>query len=78
MSLIDRIPLVPLALMALMLGLAPFVPQPHLVEKLQMLFAGTLAKPVDIFDLAMHGALPLLLLLKLVRLALGKGRVVDQ
>jgi hypothetical protein len=38
--------LVPLALL---LGLAPFHPQPHLVEKLGMLFAGTLRRPLDLF-----------------------------
>jgi hypothetical protein len=43
--------LVPLALL---LGLAPFYPQPHLVEKLGMLMAGTLTKALDIFDLVWH------------------------
>ena len=67
MTWLDRIPFIPLALGALMLGLAPFTPQPHLVEKLHMLFAGTLQRPIDIFDLCLHGALPLLLLLKTIR-----------
>lgn len=40
--------------LALLLGLAPFVPQPHLVEKLGMLMAGTLHRPIDIFDLLWH------------------------
>jgi len=39
----------------LTLGLAPFAP-PHIVEKLQMLFSGKLVKPIDWFDLVMHGA----------------------
>lgn len=43
--------LVPLALL---LGLAPFYPQPHLVEKLGMLMAGTLTGALDIFDLVWH------------------------
>lgn len=43
--------LVPLALL---LGFAPFFPQPHIVEKLRMLFDGTLKKPIDIFDLFWH------------------------
>lgn len=46
---------------ALTLGLAPFVPAPHVWEKLQMLVAGTLVRPIDIADLAMHG-LPWLVL----------------
>lgn len=38
----------------LILGLAPFVPEPHLVEKIRMLAQGTLKKPIDIFDLFWH------------------------
>ena len=40
--------------LALLLGLAPFYPQPHLVEKLGMLITGTLRRPIDIFDLVWH------------------------
>jgi hypothetical protein len=47
---------------AVLLGLAPFVPEPHLVEKLRMLSQGALTRPIDIFDLLFH-SLPLLLLL---------------
>lgn len=39
---------------AILLGLAPFVPEPHLVEKLRMLVNGDLRKPIDIFDLFFH------------------------
>ena len=46
---------------ALLLGLVPFGSQPHLLEKLGMLFDGTLQRPIDIFDLILHGA-PLALL----------------
>ena len=49
---------------ALALGLAPFAPEPHLVEKLRMLFNGTLSRPIDIFDLFLHGTPVVLLLLK--------------
>jgi hypothetical protein len=67
MRWLDRIPLLPLALAALLLGLAPFTPEPHLVEKLRMLAAGTLARPLDVFDLVLHASLPLLLVLRLWR-----------
>lgn len=67
MHLIDRIPLNLLVIAALMLGLAPFLPEPHLWEKLKMLAAGTLTRPIDIADLAMHGAPVLLLALRLWR-----------
>ena len=40
--------------LVLLLGFAPFFPQPHIVEKLRMLMAGTLKKPIDIFDLFWH------------------------
>jgi hypothetical protein len=49
--LLDYRVLVPLALF---FGLAPFVPQPHLVEKFGMLVDGTLHRPLDIFDLFWH------------------------
>ena len=47
-NLLDYRFLVPLVLL---LGFAPFYPQPHIVEKLRMLLAGALKKPIDIFDL---------------------------
>ena len=46
---------------ALLLGFAPFYPQPHIVEKIGMLISGTLQKPLDIFDLFWH-AWPFLLI----------------
>ena len=67
MKWLERIPTSLLVAAALFLGLAPFVPEPHVVEKLRMLSQGTLSRPVDLFDLLYH-LLPLLLLaLKLVR-----------
>ena len=49
----------------LTLGLAPFTPEPHIVEKLTMLLNGELSKAIDIFDLFLHGAPWILLLLKI-------------
>lgn len=57
-DLLDYKILIPLVLL---LGFAPFSPQPHIVEKLKMLAEGTLKKPIDIFDLFWH-AWPFLLL----------------
>ncbi len=68
MGWLDRIPLAPLVVAALLLGLAPFVPEPHLLEKLRMLSQGTLQKPIDIFDLLFHAAPTVVLILKLVRM----------
>jgi hypothetical protein len=60
----NRIGLTEAALVVLTLGLAPFTPEPHVWEKLRMLASGLLVKPVDWFDLALHGAPWLLLLAK--------------
>jgi hypothetical protein len=68
MNWLDRIPLSVILLLALFLALAPFFPEPHLWEKLKMLQAGTLVKPIDIFDLVLHGAPLVVLLLKLIRM----------
>lgn len=73
MGWLDRVPWTVAVLAALTLGLAPFVPKPHIVEKLQMLFAGRLSRPIDIFDLLMHGAPWILLIAKAARKALHPG-----
>jgi len=54
-------------ILCLTLGLAPYSPEPHVWQKLQMLLAGTLSNPVDIFDFVLHGAPWVLLLVKAVR-----------
>lgn len=63
--LFRRIPLSILILLCLTLGLAPFVPEPHVWQKLKMLAAGELGNPVDIFDLLLHATPWILLVLKL-------------
>ena len=67
MTWLDKIPLPVLLPVAVFLGLAPFVPEPHLWEKLKMLVDGTLVKPIDIFDLFLHGTPLVLLVFKVVR-----------
>ncbi len=68
MKFIDSIPLSTLVLASLLLGLAPFVPEPHLVQKISMLANSELTKPLDIFDLVMHGAPSIVLVIRLVRM----------
>lgn len=70
MAILDQIPLSILIIAALTLGLAPFVPEPHIWEKLKLLAGGNLGKPVDIFDFAMHATPFVLLIAKLTRMAL--------
>ena len=67
MDFLDQIPWSLAIIAALTLGLAPFFPEPQIWEKLKMLVAGDLAKPIDIFDLVLHAAPWLLLLLKVLR-----------
>lgn len=70
MAILDQIPWNLAIIAALTLGLAPFFPEPHIWEKLKMLAGGNLVRPIDIFDLLMHGAPWLLLLAKVIRVAL--------
>ncbi len=61
MRWLDHIPFpILIAATLFMLG-APFVPEPHLVEKMRMLQEGNLTRPLDIFDVLWH-LLPLILL----------------
>ena len=62
MKWIDKIPLLPLSIASIFMLGAPFVPEPHLLEKIGMLMAGELSKPLDIFDMFWH-VMPLTLLL---------------
>jgi hypothetical protein len=65
---IDRLPIAVLVIAALTLGLAPFVPEPHLWEKLKLLASGDLVRAIDIFDLLLHATPWVLLGIRLARL----------
>lgn len=70
---LDYLPLIPLMLAAVLLAISPPFSEPHLWQKLKLLAAGQLHRPLDIFDFLMHASLPLVLGLKLLRLrALGR------
>ena len=62
-----------LVLMAcLTLGLAPFFPEPHVWGKLKWVLGGAVGmKPMDWFDLLMHGT-PFVLLFRLLLLKFFK------
>ena len=64
---IDRLPIALFVVAALTLGLAPFLPEPHIWEKLKMLATGELARPIDIFDLIPHATPWVLLAIKVAR-----------
>ena len=67
MKWLDRFPLLWLVVLAVWMAVAPITPEPHLIEKLRMLGNGTLSRPIDIFDLCLHAAPLLLLVLRLWR-----------
>ena len=62
---LDNLSFPMLIIIAIILGTAPIGSEPHLIEKINMLTAGTLVKPLDIFDLVLHSAPIILLLIKL-------------
>ncbi len=66
LKVINRIPLVPLAVITVFMLFAPFSPEPHLLEKSRMLINGELNKGIDIFDLFWHSIWVILLLLRLI------------
>ena len=64
---LDKITYAPLVVAAIFMGLTPFTPMPHVIEKLTMLVDGQLSRPIDIFDLLFHLSPTILLLIKLGR-----------
>ncbi|MFV2056644.1 MAG: RND transporter [Thiohalomonadales bacterium] len=78
MKYLDKISILMLALPAIFLAFAPFRPQPHLWQKLSMLFQGELSRTVDIFDLFWHSIFLVLLALKLLRVQQQKRGTTQQ
>ena len=64
-AFIDRLGWDLLIIACLTIGLAPYRP-PHIWEKLVMLSRGSLRRPLDWFDLFLHGTPWILLLLKIL------------
>ena len=69
--MLEQLPLSYAVIAAATLGLAPFVPEPHIWEKIKMLKAGTLKRPLDWFDLLLHMAPFVVLAAKLGQMALA-------
>ncbi|NWF36230.1 hypothetical protein [Mariprofundus sp. KV] len=67
MKWLDELPYIALIAIAVLMAMLPFQPEPHLSEKLKMLADGTLAKPLDIFDLFWHLLPTILLVIKFLR-----------
>ena len=63
-------------ILCLTLGLAPFLPEPHLWGKLRWVAGGAIGmQPMDWWDLTMHG-LPWLLLIRILLIRLLNQKVV--
>ncbi len=62
---LHKLPWSIVVILCLTLGLAPYKP-PHIAEKVTMLFQGRLIRPLDWFDLVIHGIPWVLLVLKLL------------
>ena len=67
MRWIDRIPQWLLVAVAVYRAGAPFLPEPHLMEKWRMLFEGILSQPIDIFDFFLHTTPLVVLIIRLWR-----------
>jgi hypothetical protein len=67
MRFIDELSYPLLIIMTVFMIGAPFVPEPHLIEKFRMFSDGTLTQPIDIFDVLWHLLPAILLLIKLKR-----------
>jgi hypothetical protein len=53
-------------LLCLTLGLAPYFPEPHILGKIKWILGGAIGmKPMDWFDVVLHG-FPFLLLIRLL------------
>ena len=66
--------MLPLAVAAIFMALAPFSPEPHLLEKSRMLVNGVLQKPIDIFDLFWHSFLIILLVVRMLRFNISSSK----
>ena len=67
MKWIDKMSLIPLLVITVLMASLPMQGTSHLFEKLEMLSLGVLTRPIDIFDLLMHGTPAVLLAIRVVR-----------
>lgn len=64
--LLDKLDWLTAILLCATLGLAPFVPEPHIWEKLKMIVAADPVAWIDAFDVVFHGLPWMLLILKAI------------
>ena len=64
--------------LCLTLGLAPFTPETHIVEKLRWLLSGGEGmRALDVFDLFMHGGPFILLFIWIFRSVIDRNKKAD-
>lgn len=78
MRFIQELPFPILIVIAMLMLGAPFVPEPHLVEKARMAMNGTLTRPIDLFDVAWHLLPSALLVWKTVLWRRARVATMDQ
>ena len=78
MKWVDEISLPFLIVITVLMAVLPLNATPHLFEKLTMLVDGSLHRPLDIFDLFMHGTPAVLLLVRLIRQFVLAKKVEDK
>ena len=62
---IEKLPTIPVLLIGAWMVVAPFTPEPHLLEKVRWLIEGLPFRPMDVFDLFLLGGLGVVAALKL-------------
>lgn len=67
MKWLDALPWSLLSIAALLFLLLPIYPEPHLFAKARMLTAGTLTRPLDIFDIFYHCLPSIMIIIKMLR-----------
>ena len=65
-NILEKISYSHLIILAILLGLAPFFPIPHSIEKINMLINGNLEKMIDIFDLIFHISPLFIIIIKMI------------
>lgn len=67
LKIIDNLPFGPVMFLGTVFTLMPFVPEPHLWQKIMMITNGLYMAPIDWFDICVHGGAALLVAFKLTR-----------
>ncbi len=76
-SFIDTLPTMPTLVIGTWMVLAPFAPEPHLLQKFLMAMNGDTFKLIDVFDVFMHGGFGIIAGLKIWRILIQRNNVAS-